>query len=50
MLEAYLDGLIGDHSALTVIHFPLTMAIMGLVVWLPFRATWGGRSTTPAAG
>ncbi len=38
VLEAYLGGLIGDHSSLTVIHFPLAMAIMGLAVWLPFRA------------
>lgn len=38
VLEAYLGGLIGDHSALTVIHIPLAMALMGLAVWLPFRA------------
>jgi hypothetical protein len=39
VLEAYLGGLIGDHAGLTVIHFPLAMALMGLAVWLPFRAT-----------
>jgi hypothetical protein len=39
VLEAYLGGLIGDHAGLAVIHFPLAMALMGLAVWLPFRAT-----------
>ncbi len=38
VLEAYLGGLIGDHSTLTAIHFPLAMALMGLAVWLPLRA------------
>lgn len=38
MLEAYLGGLIGDSPAVTVIHFPLAMALMGLAVYLPFRA------------
>ena len=38
VLEAYLGGLIGDHSALTGIHFPLAMLLMGLAVWLPLRA------------
>ncbi|GAA3569081.1 hypothetical protein GCM10022197_26670 [Microlunatus spumicola] len=38
VLEAYLGGLIGDHSALTAVHFPLAMGLMGLAVWLPFRA------------
>lgn len=38
VLEAYLGGLIGDHSRLTVVHFPLAMALMGLAVWLPLRA------------
>ncbi|HEY0239887.1 MAG TPA: hypothetical protein VGC37_14710, partial [Friedmanniella sp.] len=38
VLEAYLGGLIGDHSALTAVHFPLAMALMGLAVWLPFRS------------
>lgn len=38
VLEAYLGGLIGDHSALTAVHFPLAMLLMGLAVWLPLRA------------
>lgn len=38
VLEAYVGGLIGDHSALTVVHFPLGMALMALSVWLPMRA------------
>ena len=43
VLEAYIGGLIGDHSALTAVHFPLAMAIMGLAVWLPVRAAVGAR-------
>ena len=42
VLEAYLGGLIGDSPALTVVHFPLAMAIMGLSVWLPLRAVRAG--------
>lgn len=38
VLEAYIGGLIGDHSGLTAVHFPLAMALMGLAVWLPLRA------------
>lgn len=38
VLEAYLGGLIGEHSRLTAVHFPLAMALMGLAVWLPLRA------------
>lgn len=38
VLEAYLGGLIGDRAGLTAVHFPLAMALMGLAVWLPFRA------------
>jgi hypothetical protein len=38
VLEAYLGGLIGDHGALTAIHIPLAMALMGLAVWLPIRS------------
>jgi hypothetical protein len=38
VLEAYLGGLIGDHGALTAVHFPLAMLLMGLAVWLPLRA------------
>jgi hypothetical protein len=39
VLEAYIGGLIGDHSGLTAVHFPLAMGLMALSVWLPFRAT-----------
>jgi hypothetical protein len=41
VLEAYLGGLIRDEhvDSLTAVHVPLAMAIMGLVVWLPLRAT-----------
>jgi len=38
VLESFLGGLVGDHSALQVLHFPLAMALMGLAVWLPLRA------------
>ena len=38
VVEAYLGGLIGDSPSITVIHFPLAMALMGLAVWLPVRA------------
>ncbi len=41
VVEAYIGGLIGDHSGLTAVHFPLAMALMGLAVWLPLRATRG---------
>ncbi len=41
--EAYIGGLIVDQGrdTLTAVHIPLAMALMGLVVWLPFRATRG---------
>lgn len=39
VLEAYLGGLIGDSPWVTAIHIPLAMALMGLAVWLPVRAT-----------
>jgi hypothetical protein len=40
VLEAYIGGLIRDDGkdALTAVHVPLAMFLMGLVVWLPFRA------------
>lgn len=38
VLESFLGGLIGDHSALQVVHFPLALGLMGLAVWLPLRA------------
>lgn len=37
-LEAFLGGLVGDHSSLEIVHFPLAMALLGLAVWLPMRA------------
>lgn len=39
VLEAYVGGLIGAQANLTVVHIPLGMALMGLAVWLPMRAT-----------
>ena len=36
--EAFIGGLVGAHPDLTVAHFPLGMALMGLAVWLPLRA------------
>ena len=39
VIEAYIGGLISDHSGLTAVHIPLAMGLMGLSVWLPFRAT-----------
>ena len=39
VLEAYVGGLIGDHAALTAVHLPLAMLLMGLAVWLPVRAS-----------
>jgi hypothetical protein len=40
ILEAYIGGLIRDDSkdALTAVHVPLAMIIMGLVAWLSARA------------
>lgn len=39
-IEAYLGGLIRDDSkdALTAVHIPLAMALMGLSAWLTARA------------
>jgi len=41
VLESWLGGQIRDagKDTLTAVHVPLAMALMGLVVWLPFRAT-----------
>jgi hypothetical protein len=39
VLEAYLGGTISDgHDAVTAVHVPLAMLVMGLAVWLPIRA------------
>ena len=40
-VESYIGSLISAHSGVTAVHFPLAMALMGLAVWLPFRATHG---------
>lgn len=50
VLESYLGGLIRDDSkdALTVVHIPLAMAIMGLAVWLPIRSGQVRRTLTAA--
>jgi hypothetical protein len=42
VVEAYLGGLVGEHSRLQAIHFPLAMALLGLAVWLPLRASRRG--------
>ncbi|SDY06076.1 hypothetical protein SAMN05661080_02198 [Modestobacter sp. DSM 44400] len=42
VVEAYIGGRIGGTSGLTAVHFPLAMALMGLAVWLPLRATHRG--------
>jgi len=41
VVESYMGGLIRDdgQDALTAAHVPLAMAIMGLAVWLPVRAS-----------
>lgn len=39
VLEAYLGGTISDgQDAVTAVHVPLALLLMGLVVWLPLRA------------
>lgn len=38
VLESYLGGLVGDHNAVEVVHFPLALALLALAVWLPLRA------------
>ncbi|SFL57295.1 hypothetical protein [Geodermatophilus ruber] len=49
VVEAYLGGLIylDGVTALTPVHVPLALLIMGLAVWLPLRASeWpGGRAS-----
>ncbi|MBO1753957.1 hypothetical protein [Allobranchiibius sp. CTAmp26] len=39
VVEAYIGGIIGDSPGAQAVHFPLAMALMGLCVWLPFRAS-----------
>jgi hypothetical protein len=40
VLEAYIGGLIRDDGmdSLTPVHVPLALLVMGVAVWLPFRA------------
>jgi hypothetical protein len=40
VLEAYVGGLIRDDGmdSLTPVHVPLALLVMGVAVWLPFRA------------
>ena len=38
-LEAFIGGEVYDHPGLSVIHFPLALALMALAVWLPVRAS-----------
>lgn len=40
LLESYVGGLIRDDQkfALTVLHVPLAMVLVGVVVWLPITA------------
>lgn len=44
VLESWIGGQIVDHDkdSLTAVHVPLAMALMGLAIWLPFRAARGG--------
>jgi hypothetical protein len=41
-VEAYIGGRIGGTSGLTTVHFPLALALMGLVVWLSVRSARRG--------
>jgi hypothetical protein len=48
IVEAYLGGRITDdgNGLLTAVHVPLALVLMGLAVWLPFRAR-STRARTP---
>jgi hypothetical protein len=37
-LEAYIGGVVADTPALTALHIPLALALMGLAIWLPLRS------------
>ena len=41
ILEAYLGGKVSDDHSIgaQAVHIPLAMALMGLAVWLPLRAS-----------
>jgi hypothetical protein len=47
VVEAYIGGRITDdgNDTLTAVHVPLAMAVMGLAVWLPFRARSSSRAS-----
>ncbi|HEV7872261.1 MAG TPA: hypothetical protein VGO95_13470 [Modestobacter sp.] len=42
VIEAYIGGRIGGTARLTAVHFPLALALMGLVVWLSLRSARRG--------
>lgn len=46
LLEAYLGGRVSDEHSIAsqVVHIPLALALMGLAVWLPLRASLRGRT------
>lgn len=41
LVEAYIGGIVGPHPGWSIVHFPLAMALFGLSVYLPLRATRG---------
>jgi uncharacterized membrane protein len=43
-LEAWIGGEVGENPGLQAVHFPLALALMGLAVWLPLRASLRGRA------
>ena len=48
IVEAYLGGRVTDDGddKITAVHVPLALAIMGLAVWLPFRARSARQSSS----
>jgi heme A synthase len=38
-VESFIGGIVGGNPALQTVHFPLAMALLGLAVWLPTRAS-----------
>jgi heme A synthase len=48
IVEAYLGGRITNdgNDLVTAVHIPLALVLMGLAVWLPFRARQA-RARTP---
>jgi cell division protein FtsW (lipid II flippase) len=45
VLETFLGGMVADDHSVgaQVVHIPLALALMGLAVWLPLRASLGRR-------